>query len=177
MPVSVPNLIGLARTAAEAKLDSLLLRHIGKFPFGAAGDGRATAQSPLAGTLVPTYSVVAVTYPSPLGPLVDTPVEGPTLPAGTYVGKVQSVLAGDPWGSGQGAWIDFVTNIDSGQVTFTGTLYFDHAVNPGPPPSRKEWMRRGAMLGLAQRAFTNAHSVRLVMASELFIQSIELFKS
>lgn len=175
MPVSVPNVIGLARTAAEAKLDSLLLRHIAKFP-GAAGDGRATAQSPLAGTLVPTYSVVAVTYPTPLGPLPDSPVEGPTLPAGTYVGEVQSVFAGDPWGTGQGAWIDFVTNID-GPVTFTGTLYFDHGDNSGPPPPRTEWMRRGAMLGLAQRAFTNAHSVRLVIASELFIQSIELFKS
>jgi hypothetical protein len=37
-------------------------------------------------------------------------------------------------------------------------------------------MRRGAMLGLAQRAFTNSHKVRVVTTKDLFIQSIEIFK-
>jgi len=176
MAVSVPNVIGLGRTAAEAKLFGLLLRHIGKFPFAAAGDGSATAQSPAASTLVPPFSVVSVTYPSPLGPLDDTAVQGPTLPAGTYEGQIKRVMAGDPWGSGQGAWIDFTTIMDGGPVTFMGVLYRDPNVNPGPPPARTEWMRRGAMLGLAQRAFTNGHNVRVVTTSDLFIQSVEIFK-
>ena len=53
MAVSVPMVIGLGRAAAEAKLFSLHLRHIGKFPFAAAGDGTATMQSPTPGALVP----------------------------------------------------------------------------------------------------------------------------
>ena len=132
MAVAVPMVVGLGRAAAEAKLFSLNLRHIGKFPFAATGDGSATAQSPAAGTLVPTYSIVTVTYPSPLGPLDDTGVEGPTLPAGTYDGQIKSVMVGNPWGSGQGAWIDFSTVMDGGPVMFTGVLYFEHVVNPGP---------------------------------------------
>jgi hypothetical protein len=176
MPVSVPNLIGLGRSAAEAKLDALLLRHIAKFPFDAGGDGSATAQSPAAGTLVPSLSIVTVTFPSPFGPLDDTSVAGPTLPAGTYKGQIQGVLVGDPWGSGEGAWIDFSTPMDGGTVTFGGVLYRDPKVDVLPPPSRTEWMRRGAMLGLAQRAFTNGHTVRVVTTSDLFIQSLELVK-
>jgi hypothetical protein len=177
MPVSVPNVIGLDRTTAEAKLDAALLRHIAKFPFSASGDGSAATQDPAAGTMVPPYTVVTVSYPSLMGPLEDTPVLGPTLPAGTYDGKVTAVMAGNPWGSGQGAWIDFVTELSGSPVTFTGTLYFDHAVNPGAPPDRTEWARRGAMLGIAERAFTNSHQVRLVTAQDLFIQSIEIRKA
>ena len=64
---------------------------------------------------------------------------GKTLPAGTYEGQVTSVLSGNPWGSGQGSWIDFVTMVDGGPVTFSGVLYFDHVVNPGPPPDRTTW--------------------------------------
>jgi len=176
MPVTVPNLIGLGRPAAEAKLDALKLRHIAKFPFSATGDGTATAQDPAAGTQVPTFSIVSVSYPSPLGPLDDSPVQGPTLQAGTYEGQVTAVLVGDPWGSGAGAWIDFSTMMDGGPVTFMGTLYRDPAVNPGPPPSRTEWMRRGGMLGAAQRAFTHGHRVRLVTTADGFIQSIQLIQ-
>ena len=78
MPVTLPNLIGLGRTDAEATLDALLLRHVATFPFAISGDGSASAQFPPAGTVVPLYTVVTVTYPSPLGPLDDSPVEGPS---------------------------------------------------------------------------------------------------
>lgn len=176
MPVTVPNVIGLDRPTAEAKLDSLNLRHIARFPFLATGDGRATAQDPAAGSQVPAFSVVKVSFPSPLGPLDDSPVQGPTLQAGTHVGEITAVLVGDPFGSGAGAWIDFSTQMDGGAVTFMGTLYRDPAANPEPPPSRTEWMRRGGMLGAAQRAFTHRHRVQLVTRADLFIMSIQLIR-
>lgn len=175
MSVIVPNVIGLGRPDAEAALQARLLRYIARFPFAADGDGRATVQSPPAGTSVPSFTVVTVSYPSPMGPLDDTPVQGPTLRAGTYEGKIKSVLVGNPYGSGQGAWVSFDTQMDGGAVSFTGVLYFDHAVAPAAPPDRTEWMRRGAMLGAAQRAFTHGHQVRLITSSDLFIVSIELF--
>jgi hypothetical protein len=102
------------------------------------------------------------------------------LPSGTYEGRINSVLVGNPWGSGQGAWLEFATVLDSSAVRFTSTLYFDHSVGTAPQPARTEWMRRGAMLGLAQRAFTNGHKVRLVTANveqSIFVQSIEILKS
>ena len=174
MPVSVPNVIGMGRPQAEASLDAKLLRHIARFPFSATGDGTATLQDPPAGTLVPSFTVVTVSYPSPLGPIDDTPVQGPTLQAGTYEGAVKGVIAGN-LGSGQGAWIAFETQMDGGKVTFSGVLYFDQAFAMAALPDRAEWMRRGAMLALAQRAFTHGHKVRLVTTSDLSIQSIEIF--
>ena len=176
MPVAVPNLIGLGNPQVKVKLASLLLRHAPKLPFSATGDGSATAQSPAAGTMVSTYSIVTVTYPSPLGPLPDPAIEGPTLPAGTYEGQIKSVTAGDPFGSGPGAWIDFSTVVDGSPITFTGVLYRDPSAVVGPPPPRTEWMRRGAMLGIAQRAFTHNHTVRLVTTVDVYIQSIEIIK-
>lgn len=175
MPITVPNVIGLGRTAAEAELDGLLLRHIAQFPFGATGDGSASQQSPVGGTMVPPYSIVTVAYPTPFGPLDDSPVEGPTLPAGTYEGHITSVTVGNPFGSGQGAWADLVTLIEGSPVTFVLALYFDHGVGASPQLPRTEWMRRGAMLGVAERAFTNGHNVRIVTTSDLFAQSIEIF--
>jgi hypothetical protein len=175
MPVVVPNLIGLGRGAAEAELDGLLLRHIAQFPFGATGDGSASQQSPVGGTVIPPYSIVTVAYPTPFGPMDDSPVEGPTLLAGMYEGQITSVTVGDPWGTGKGAWADFLTTIDGSQVSFTVTLYFDDSANP-PLLPRGEWMKRGAMLGLAQRAFASGNNVRLVTAGELFVQSIALLR-
>jgi hypothetical protein len=127
--------------------------------------------------LVAPYSIVTVSYPTPLGPLPDSPVEGPTPPTGTYEGQINGVLVGNPWGSGQGAWVESVILIEGSPVSLTLTLYFDHNADPTPQLPRTEWMNRGAMLGLAQRAFTNAHNVRLFMTSDLFVQSIEIFKS
>jgi hypothetical protein len=68
--VQVPNVIGLGRTEAEDRLEALGLRHIARLPFGVE-DGRATDQSPAAGTAVEQHSIVTVTYPTPLGPLDD----------------------------------------------------------------------------------------------------------
>jgi hypothetical protein len=175
MTVVVPNVVGLGRAAAEAKLDSFLLRHIARFPFDAAGNGTAVEQMPIAGIEVRRYSVVTVSYPSPLGPMDDSPVEGPTL-SGTMEGLIESVVV-----DGGGASIVF-----AGQVDFRSTgrsrgesmlgsvslvLYLDQSV---PLLPRAEWMRRGAMLSLAQRACTNHHSVRLVVAYNI-VQSIEIF--
>ena len=176
MPVTVPNVIGLDRPAAEAKLDALSLRHIAQFPFSASGDGRAAAQDPAAGSHVPAFSIVRVSFPSPMGPLDDSPVQGPTLRAGTYVGDITAVLVGDPFGSGPGAWIEFTTQADGGAVAFRGTLYRDAATDPGPPPTRTEWMRRGGLLGAAQRAFTHRHRVEVVTRADLFIMSIQLIR-
>ena len=171
MTVVVPNLIGLGRTAAESELDRKLLRHIAQFPFG-TGDGSATQQSPVGGTVVSEYTIVTVGYPTPLGPLPDSPVEGPTPPSGTYEGQITSVTVG-----GDGAWADFLTTIDGSQIGFTVTFYFDNSANPPPLLRRGEWMRRGATLGLAQRAFAGRNNVRLVIAGALFVQSITLLRS
>ena len=175
MSVTVPDVIGKGRLEAEAALEAKLLRYIARFPFAGDGDGRATTQSPPAATLVPAFTVVTVSYPSPMGPLPDTGVQGPTLPPSTYEGMIKSVLVGKPYGSGQGAWISFETQMDGGPVSFTGVLYFDQAASPSNLLERAEWMRRGAMLGAAQRALTHGHKVRLVTASDVFIVSIEIF--
>lgn len=176
MPVIVPNLIGLGRAAAEAELDGLLLRHIAQFPFSASGTGAASQQSPVGGTSVGLYSVVTVAYPTPFGPMPDSPIEGPNPPSGTYEGQINSVMVGNPWGSGEGAWVEFATTIDAAPVTITLALYFDDAANQPPQLPRTEWMNRGALLGIAQRAFTNGNNVRIVTTSELFAQSIEIYK-
>jgi hypothetical protein len=150
------------------------LRHQQKLTFSATGDGTAADQNPQAGTEVPLFTIVTVFFPSPLGPIPDPPIEGPTLPAETYDGNITRVSVGNPFGSGQGAWIAFVTSIDNSPVEFDATIYFDHAVDAGPMPDRIEWMRRGAMLGMAQRAFTNKHRVRVGITQELFVHSIDI---
>jgi hypothetical protein len=155
----------------------LKLRHLGKLPFSATGDGTAADQDPPAGTDVPPFTIVTVSYPSPIGPLEDQNVEGPTLPAGTYDGQITRVSVGNPTGSGQGAWISFVITMEDSPVEFGATIYFDHSLHPGPAPDRIEWMRRGAMLGMAQRAFTNSHRVRLGITQELFVHNIEIVKA
>jgi hypothetical protein len=64
----------------------------------------------------------------------------------------------------------------SGELSFD--LYRDQAV---PLLPRTEWMRRGAMLGIAQRAFTNGRRVKLITAngmpqSNSIVESIEIYK-
>jgi len=175
MSISVPSVIGMTRPGAEAALAANNLRYIARFPFSAAGDGTASAQNPTPGAAVPLFTVVTVSYASPMGPFDDSAVGGPTPRPGVYEGIIKSVRVGNPFGSGQGVWVGFETTMDGGPVEFTGTLYFDHAVHPAPPPDRTEWMRRGAMLGIAQSAFTHGHQVRLVTDGDLVIASIELF--
>jgi PASTA domain len=67
-PITVPNVIGLGKPDADTRLKAALLRYIARYPFAASGDGKATEQSPAAGTLVPSFTIVTVSYPSPLGP-------------------------------------------------------------------------------------------------------------
>lgn len=171
--VTVPNLFGMTTQKAIATLAALKLRHLGQMPFSATGDGLAASQDPPAGSSVPIFTIVKVQYPSPLGPLEDGNVEGPTLPPGTYDGQITRVTVGNPYGTGQGAWISFTTEMDQSQVEFDATLYFDHALHP-EPADRIEWTRRGAMLGMIQRAFTNKHRVRLHITQSLFVHAIDL---
>src|SRR5207249_1653531 len=56
--VTVPNVVGMGRTAAENALAAVHLRYIAKFPFSAGGDGSATKETPTAGTIVFRFSVV-----------------------------------------------------------------------------------------------------------------------
>jgi len=91
--VFVPNVVGAGRQAAEAELDSVSLRHIAKFPFDASGDGSSTQQFPPGGTIVEAFSVVTVTYPTPLGPMPDSPVEGPEPPVHGPVASANVVPA------------------------------------------------------------------------------------
>jgi len=76
----------------------------------------------------------------------------------------------------RGASIRVVVQAPSEPGEFNFDLYRDQQT---PPPSllpRVEWMRRGAFLALAQRAFTNGHRVKLIVANDL-VQSIEIFKA
>jgi hypothetical protein len=78
--------------------------------------------------------------------------------------------------NGLGASIRAVVQAPSEPGEFNFDLYRDQQA---PAPSllpRVEWMRRGAMLALAQRAFTNGHRVKLIVANDL-VQSIEIFKA
>jgi hypothetical protein len=60
-----------------------------------------------------------------------------------------------------------------------GEFNFDLYRDPNPPAPllpRTEWMRRGAILGLAQRAFTNDQRTKLIVENDL-VQSIEVYKA
>jgi hypothetical protein len=177
MPVVVPNVIGLTRAVAEATLDSLLLRHVAQFPFGPSTTGAASQQSPVAGTTVAQYSVVTVTYPTALDPMPDTPVQGPIPPDGIYEGKIKGLLVGNQFGTGVGAWMNFAIPLDGATADFMLTLYFDQTT--AAPSPQVEWMRRAAMLGLAQRAFTNNGNVRAMITGDtsgsIFVVWIEIF--
>lgn len=168
--VTVPDLLGLGRTTAEAKLDSLHLRYIARFPFSATGDGSATSQEPAAGTEVPSYSIVTVSYPSPMGPMEDSPVLGPPL-NGNFEGQVGGVVV---WR--RGASINLVLTADGEKQNFLLPLYDDDDERPSPLLPRTVWMRRGAMLALAQCAFANKSKVRVTVADSVVL-SIEIFRT
>jgi outer membrane protein OmpA-like peptidoglycan-associated protein len=76
---------------------------------------------------------------------------------------------------GRGASISLTVQALTGPGEFNFDLYRDQPVYPAPLLPRVEWMRRGALLGLAQRAFTNRHRVRVMAANDL-VQSIQIFK-
>jgi hypothetical protein len=172
MPVSVPNVVGLSSADAPKILAAQRLRYILRYPEVAHGDGSVTEQNPVAGTLVPLYSVVTVTLPVPFGfGEPDRPVDGP-YPNGNMEGFINGVRVDQ-----RGAWIDFATLIEGDAINISDlALYRDQPAPPSLLP-RTEWMRRGAMLGLAQRALTNNHNVRLFTTGESFLHDLHLVQS
>jgi outer membrane protein OmpA-like peptidoglycan-associated protein len=76
----------------------------------------------------------------------------------------------------RGASIRFAGEAAPRAGDFNFDLYRDQPGPPAPLLPRTEWMRRGAMLGLAQRAFTNGHRAKLVVANDI-VQSIEIYKA
>ena len=161
--VSVPNLIGLSGPDAKQILTAVPLRFIWRFPFSATGVGLATVQSPAAGTQVSQYSVVIVDFPSPLGPMDDAAVDGPS-PNGWLDGTVEGVLVGQ-----QATVVRF--SLDPAVSPFTFTLYRNADV-----VDREGWMRRGAMLAIAQRAFGGTHKTQVLVTADNMITSIEIHR-
>jgi hypothetical protein len=161
--IAVPDLVGggLGRGQAEPLLNSLLLRYVAKFRVVGGSTGLAVEQSPEAGKLVGPYSVVIVTYTTPLD-IPDSGIEGPG-PSGSLSGRIDGVVV-----DAGGAWIAFVSE---GEVASSIWLYRDQSV---PLLARTEWIRRGAMLSLAQRAFSNQHSVR-AFVTDNFVRRLEIF--
>jgi len=159
-PVVVPQVVGKGRTLAEKALSDALLRYVAKFPFSASGDGTAAHQSPAAGSTVLPYSVVTVEYPTPLGPLPDAVVQGPVL-SGWVSGDVTRVTVNE-------AGASLMLAISPG-VSFEFSLYKDAIAT-----AREGWMRRGAMLALAQRALSGKHRVQLDV-DDWMIKSLTLF--
>jgi len=75
-----------------------------------------------------------------------------------------------------GASLSFVSQGPPRPGEFELELYRNEPSQPVPLLPRAEWMRRGAVLGLAQRALSAGHRVRLVLAGGR-IRSIELHRS
>lgn len=158
-PVVVPNIVGKSRPSAEKTLSNATLRYVATFPFSATGDGSATHQQPAAGTTVRPYSVVTVAYPSPQGPLPDAPEQGAIL-SGWVTGDIERVTV-DPHGAR-------VTLAVSQTISFEFGLYTEAG-----GAAREVWMRRGAMLALAQRALTGKNRVQIEVA-DWFARSISI---
>ena len=159
-PVVVPNVVGMGRSLAEKTLFDALLRYVARFPFSASGNGAAAHQAPAAGATVLPYSVVTVEYPSPFGPLPDAVVQGPVL-SGWVAGNVTRITVDESGAS-------LMLSISAG-VNFEFSLYKDAV-----PAAREGWMRRGAMLALAQRALSGKHRVQLDV-DDWTIKSLTLF--
>ncbi len=75
-----------------------------------------------------------------------------------------------------GASIRFVVQGEPRPGEHSFELYRDQNTPPIPLLPRTEWMRRGAMLGLAQRALAGGQRVRLILANDL-VQRIEVYKA
>src|SRR5438270_67853 len=76
--ITVPNVVGLARSDAERVLAAAGLCFNANFPFSAAGGGSASGETPSAGASVASRSTVDVAYASPLGDgIPDSPVTCP----------------------------------------------------------------------------------------------------
>jgi hypothetical protein len=160
--VTVPNVIGLNQTDAERRLAGVPLRFIAKSPFSATGDGSAAAQTPVAGTIVLEFSVVTVEYPNPI--LNDeSGIGGPEPQNGLFEGTITAVFVGT-----DNAGIAF--SLDDSIPPFSYVLY-----NDADPATRAGYMRRGALLALAQRAYTGKDSVRIIFQNKS-IQEMWIFR-
>jgi hypothetical protein len=157
--VTVPNVIGLGRVDAEQRLASVPLRFRAQLVSSGTGGGAADAQTPAPGTSVIRYSVVTVRYPNPLLDSEEA-VDGPEPESGLLEGIITSVLVGR-----EGAGIGFSVQ---GLFPFSYFLYKE-----SDPATREIYMRRGAMLAIAQRAFTGRDNVRILfnrrMVTDLWI--------
>lgn len=165
MAINVPDLIDLGRPTAEDRLDNLGLRYRALFKETNPPTGNVVAQSPAAGTRVGRYTVVTVTYSSPFD-MGDNTILGRS-PDGPLDGKISAVKVDQ-----NGASLDFLINGDDAP-TLELQLYSDADAAAADFP-RAEWMRRGALLGLAQRAFTFGDHVQVQF--DQAVVSIHLLK-
>ena len=152
--VTVPNVIGMGRGEAEQLLTSVPLCFIARLVSSAIGGGIASEQSPVAGSIVLEYSVVTVVYPNPILD-ADEPLDGPVPINGLLEGTITAVSVGKDV-----AGIGF--SPDPSIPPFEYLLYDD-----ADPTTREGYMRRGALLALAQRAFTGKDNVRINFANKM----------
>jgi hypothetical protein len=160
--VTVPNVIGMGRGQAEGVLSSVPLRFIARLVSSPTGLGSAAAQTPVAGTSVLEYAVVTVEYPNPLLD-AEEPIDGPVPINGLLEGTITAVFVGK-----KGAGIGF--SPDPSIPPFEYILY-----NDADQTTREGYMRRGALLALAQRAFTGKDNVRINFADKV-VQVIYMFR-
>jgi hypothetical protein len=160
--VTVPNVIGLRKGDAEQRLTSVPLRFIAKGTFSATGDGTAAAQTPVAGTIVLEFSVVTVDYPNPIDD-TEGPVDGPVPQNGPLEGTITGVFVGR-----DRAGIAF--SLDDSIPPFSYDLYHD-----ADPTTREGYMRRGALLALAQRAYTGKDKV-IINFGDRIIQGLWILR-
>jgi PASTA domain len=159
--VHVPNVLGKGRFDAEQTLAAVPLRYIARTVTSTSPTG-ASWQSPAAGQTVLAYSVVTVEYPNPIATPGEGPVDGPQPKFGPLEGVITYVYVGK-----EGANIGLSVQ---GRIPFFYRLYSDN-----DPASREVYMRRGAMLAIAQRAFTGQDLVRVDFAGTT-VESIQIFR-
>jgi hypothetical protein len=161
--VRVPNVIGLGIGQVQSILAAVPLRNfVTRIPGVSAGGGGAISQDPRAGQTVSAYSVVRVRCPDPfISEETELGVDGPQPAFSPQQGFITSVSVTE-----QGADIGLSVQ---GLMPFSYHLYSD------VPATREVYMRRGAMLAIAQRAFTGQDLVRVDFAGTT-VESIQIFR-
>jgi hypothetical protein len=167
MSVVVPDLVGkkVDIQTAGKMLDALGLRHQFSLTTTLPMDGLAWDQAPAAGTAVKLYTVVKVRFRA--ADDIDLPVGG-AIPKGGLQGKITGVSIDE-----HEVAVD-VTLEDAVPISYV--LYRVRLADDDDLP-RAEWMRRGAMLGLAQRALTNQHRVDLFVTEEHLVGKMRVFRT
>jgi hypothetical protein len=108
------------------------------------------------------YSVVTIEYPNPILD-AEEPIDGPVPINGLMEGNISVVFVGKD-GAGLGL------SPDPSIPPFEYTLY-----NDADTTTREGYMRRGALLALAQRAFTGQDQVRISFTNKI-VQVLYLFR-